>query len=118
MRQQKLHLIRQYAAARQVDVLCMRRHKGNREQLHSGLFRQTVTFVVITPLAGGYDILPNITAALTQRLYVITRKIGVAKLIPAIQTKVCVTSKKSSVVEWWSISRKALQMSSGLSGGT
>ena len=72
MRQQKLHLVGQYAATRQVDVLGMRRHKGHREQLHSRLFRQTVTFVVITPLAGGHDILPNIPAALTQGLYVIT----------------------------------------------
>ena len=72
MRQEKLHLVSQDTTARQVDVLGMRRYKGHREQLHSGLFRQTVTFVVITPLAGGHDILPNISAALAQGLYVIT----------------------------------------------
>ena len=71
MGQQKLHLISQDAAARQIDVLSMGRYKGHRPKLHSSLFRRAAAFMVITPFAGGHHILPDIPSALADWLDVI-----------------------------------------------
>tara|TARA_Y100001960_G_scaffold321596_1_gene396634 strand:+ start:1524 stop:1742 length:219 start_codon:yes stop_codon:yes gene_type:complete len=69
---QKFHLVSEDTATRQIDVLSMGRHKGHGPQLHPGLFRCAIAFMMITPLASGHHIPPDIPPALAERFYVIS----------------------------------------------
>ena len=85
MGQQKLHLVGQDSPTREINVLGMRRHERYSQKLHSGFFGRAAAFMMIASFARSDDILPNIPAAFTERLYVISREIRIFELVPAIK---------------------------------
>jgi hypothetical protein len=90
---EKLHLIAQHPAALQIHIFSMGGCKRYRQQLHASLLRRPTRLVVVTALARGHHIAPGILTALTYRLNVITREIGVEKMKAAVETEVVVATE-------------------------
>lgn len=73
VRLEKLHLVTQDAPTLKVDVFGVRRHEGNSQQLHAGLFRCSAGFVVVAAFASGNNVSPKIEPPLTQGFDMIPR---------------------------------------------
>ena len=99
MRQQEFHLVGQYSAPLQVDVLGVGRGEGYGQQLHARLFRGAACLVVIAALAGRDHIRPGVAAALAERLDVVARQHEVGKLQAAIQAQGLVPAEQRLVAE-------------------
>ena len=60
VRQQVLHLIREHAAALQIDVLGIRRRERHGDELEPRLFRRAAALVVVAAAAGRHDVGPDV----------------------------------------------------------
>jgi len=85
VRLEKLHLVTQDASTLEVNIFRMGWHEGNGQKLHAGLLGCSTGFVIVATLASGHHISPKIETSLTQRFDMITREIGVAELITAVE---------------------------------
>ena len=99
MREQVLHLVREYTSTLQVNVLGIIRRKGDRDEFHRSLFRRATALVVVAPAAGRRHVVPNVPAALRQRRDVIAGQIPGRELHRTVETKIRITLEQRSIVE-------------------
>src|SRR5579872_169924 len=75
MREQILHLVRQYAPPLEEDVFRVGRSEGHCDELHLGLLGRARSFLVIAAAAGRHNVGPDVHAALAERTNVIARQL-------------------------------------------
>ena len=94
MSQQKFHLVGQDLLSRKVDVFGMGRYKWYGEQLHTDLFGSVIALMMIAAFTSCYHILPAVTAAAAHRFDVVSRQVRTAKMSPAVQAQIGITTKE------------------------
>src|SRR6185437_2837755 len=98
VRQQIFHLVGQHATPLEENVLRIGRSEGHRDELHFRLFRCAGRLLVVATSASGYDVRPDIEAALAEGPDMIPRQLTRRESHGAIHTQVCVTPEQSLVV--------------------
>lgn len=99
MREQILHLVKQYPTTFEKNVLGVGRRERHSQKLHLGLLRRARSFDVIAATAGGDDIGPEVAPALAEGAHVIARQITRRKTLAAIEAQVSIAPKQGLIVE-------------------
>ena len=98
MSQQKFHLVGQDLLSGKVDVFGVGGYKWYGQQLHTNLFGPVITLMMIAAFTSCYHVLPAVTATPTYRFDVVSRQVRTAKMPPAVQAQIGITTKECDVV--------------------
>jgi len=98
MSQQKFHLVGQDLLSRKVDVLGVGRYKWYGQQLHTDLFGSVIALMMIAAFTGCNHVLPTVTATAAHRFNVVSRQLRTAKMSPAVQAQIGITTKECDVI--------------------
>lgn len=96
---QELHLVRQHAAALQIDVLGVGRNERDREQLHPGPLGSPAGLLVVAPLAGGDHVLPLVRPAQAQGTDMVAGQLAALERVAAVQAQPGIALEQGRVVQ-------------------
>src|ERR1700749_572329 len=103
MSEQILHLVGEHAPPLEENILGIGRRERNGQQLHLRLLGRERGLLIVTTATGGYDIGPNIDAALAERPDVIPRQFACWKTHATIHAQKRVAPEECLIVQRWNI---------------
>lgn len=94
-------MIGQNVPACQIQIFVRIGRVGHCQQFHPGLLGGSSAFVIIAPLAGGYDIGPGVLAASGRWDNMVTGQVIVTERFAAVQAQVPIAPEQGRIVERW-----------------